>query len=307
MTIAGRLAPPVVVRGSRLPAVTAAIVGALGLGMMALLGTPWGAGVRPLSLTTSVLGASVFGALEILSLIAVLIPDRLEISPTGVSVRHLWFAHRFGWDQLNSFRLVQVRGLDGLERTIAIAADGARVGRRSPRLTYPKWELPTAEVLALLQDGRARWAGSALVPDKATRPSAPLVLGDRMGRASYWTLVAAITACGAGLSLLPQSDRLHGGLVAVLIFLSRRRLHDIGLSGWWSIVALPAGLVVLLAADNLAYLQYSLRHGLSPAAAALWSGLALASGLLIWLGIKSGDPADNRYGVAPAARPRLIF
>ncbi len=100
---------------------------------------------------------------------------------------------------------------------------------------------------------------------------------------------------------------MDGVLVAVVFMLSRGRLHDIGLSGWWSLGAMPTAVVLELTRENLPLLGYSLLHGLSPAAAALLCGLMLVGGLLVWLAIESGDPADNRYGLAPAGRLQLIL
>ncbi len=101
MTVAPGLAPPIVVRGTRAAAVGCAIAAALMLAFLLFAARPWGGGPKPFA----ILGAAFFGALEILSLIAIAAPDRLEISPAGVLVRHLWLVRRFGWDQLSSFRL----------------------------------------------------------------------------------------------------------------------------------------------------------------------------------------------------------
>ena len=285
---------------------TAAIVLAVVLAVLAAE-TVWG-GPRLISKTTSVLGLGFFGVLEVLSLIAIASPDRLEISPSGVFVRHLWIVHRLGWDQLSAFRLVRSAYPGSAKRIVGISAVGARLDHKSPRLTNPKWELPTAEVLAMLEEGRARWGLSPVVAsEEASSSAAPVILGDRISRGSYWIFVAVALAFVVAVSLLPQSSWTGGVLVGALVVVSRGRLHDIGLSAWWSAGVIPVNIAFGLAVSNLPYLQYSLLHGVSLGAAGLLVGLALALGAVTWLGAKPGDPAENRYGVAPAARPRLIF
>ena len=278
------------------------------LALVLLAGVPLGGAYRPVPSTTTWLAAGVFGAFELMCLLALVRPDRLEISPSGLYVRHLWFAHRFGWDQLSGFRLVQRARTDGSNRTVGITLVGDHVGRLSPRLMAPSWELPTGEVLALLEQGRARWRTSPETDvNQALASSAPQFVSDRMGRRTYWIAIAALLVFGAVVSLLPDSKGETGGVVGASVLLFRGRLHDVGRSAWWSVGLLPAPLVLLNGIDNLAYLQFSIVHGPTLTAAALLSGVALAIGAFIWLGAKPGDPAENGYGVAPAARPRLIF
>ena len=308
MTVAAGMATPVVVQGSRTPAVWGAIAAALVIALLLPMGAPWGGGVRSLSVTTSVLGLGFFGALEMLSLIAIMAPDRLEISPSGVLIRHLWFVRRFAWDQLNAFRLVGGTGPYATDRIIGIAPEGAPPGRLFPRLTAPKWVLPTTEVLVLLEDARARWGRPAAVgADGRASLSTRAALGDRVSRRRYWITIAVMLGSYAALSLLAGVGRLDGVPFAVVFMLSRGRLHDIGLSGWWSLGAMPAAVVLELTRENLPLLGYSLLHGLSPPVGALLCGLALTVGLLVWLGIEPGEPPDNRYGLSPARRPRLIL
>ena len=132
MTVAAGTATPVVVHGSRTSAVGCALAAALFIAPLLLMGAPWGGGIRSLAVTTSVLCLVFFGALEILSLIAIMAPDRLEISPSGLLVRHLWFVRRFAWDQVNGFRLVGGPGPFASDRIIGIAPEGARPGRLFP-------------------------------------------------------------------------------------------------------------------------------------------------------------------------------
>jgi uncharacterized membrane protein YhaH (DUF805 family) len=282
--------------------VIVALCAALGVGFLLLVGTPWGDGFTPSSPAIVFLGLGFFGVLAILSLIAILRPDRLEISASGVSVRHLWSVQTLRWDQVGSFRPVLSLHPGNSGEMVGVSAGPPRQ-HFAFRLVGPKWEIPASEVLALLEQGRARWADA----DGTSDPSSPLLMGDRLSRRGYWIGIAILLAVGTAASLFPRGEEVAGGLAGGLIGMSRGRFHDLGLSAWWSLGLAPAIVALLMISRNLPYLEYSLVHGLSLVAWALLSGLALASAALIWLGAKPGDPIDNPYGVPPGARPQLVF
>jgi uncharacterized membrane protein YhaH (DUF805 family) len=137
-------------------------------------------------------------------------------------------------------------------------------------------------------------------------------LQGRSGRKEYWIGVALLLVVGVGLAYANV-----GGAGAATTFLWiliwNRRLHDIGQSGW--IVMIPLGLIVAAAIAGVAFgggemlnaFQYS-QKGSGPVTergAWLFVGLVLALiaiqfGFTIWLGVRKGDPGDNRFGPPPA-------
>lgn len=111
----------------------------------------------------------------------------------------------------------------------------------------------------------------------------------RINRATYLALLGIFAALMVAVSLL--AARPVGVLEVLLIVICIPRLHDIGRSGWWTLVGLGielAGLVVVLALVPRDYVN-----------AASWSPTLAVFGLLIWLGCLRGDPQSNRFGLPP--------
>jgi uncharacterized membrane protein YhaH (DUF805 family) len=138
-------------------------------------------------------------------------------------------------------------------------------------------------------------------------------LQGRSGRKEYWIGVALLLLVGVGLAAFNVGGA-SGVTTFLWILIWNRRLHDIGRSGWF--VLIPLGLIVvgtalglMLGGDEVlkAY-EYSQKGSgpVSERGAWLFIGMVVALiavqfGFTIWLGVKKGDPGDNRFGPPPEA------
>ena len=138
-------------------------------------------------------------------------------------------------------------------------------------------------------------------------------LQGRSSRKEYWIGVALLLIVGIGLAYANVGGA-SGATTFLWILIWNRRLHDIGKSGW--IILAPLGLMIAVAIagallggnELLKAFEYS-QKGTGPVTdrgATLFVGLVLALlaiqfGFTIWLGIRKGDPGNNRFGPPPPA------
>lgn len=137
-------------------------------------------------------------------------------------------------------------------------------------------------------------------------------LGGRSDRVEYWTSVALLTAAGLLLPMLHVRAAV-AGLAVMWVVTWARRLHDIDMSAWLTLI--PGVLLIALVAGGFLFgghdftlaLVESQHQGavtVNPSALYLLLGVVLASlfvqyGFTIWLGVKAGDGAENRFGPPP--------
>ncbi|RYY24756.1 MAG: DUF805 domain-containing protein [Sphingomonadales bacterium] len=116
---------------------------------------------------------------------------------------------------------------------------------------------------------------------------------DRIGRKSFWICVAL---CAALYALLRVFSPYYGvgGIAAAVVLILRPRLHDIGRSGWWSII--PFGIAIAM----LALLGTNLLSDALALQLFIAAGVVLALAIVI-AGAIPGQPGRNRYG-GPAGR-----
>ena len=135
----------------------------------------------------------------------------------------------------------------------------------------------------------------------------------RASRAEFWYFALFNGLC-AGLHniLLPLMVHGLGGTAAAIfeqlwagynlaiivpIFaLGIRRLHDIGRSGWWFLLALPVNLLEII------FIERSLLHDQSPIGPAFWALVAVAIFCSITkfvLDCRPGEQTSNAYGPNP--------
>ena len=133
-------------------------------------------------------------------------------------------------------------------------------------------------------------------------------LGGRSDRWEYWTSVALLTVAGVVLPMLHVRAAV-AALFVMWIVTWARRLHDIGISGWMSLI--PGAAIIAPVLLGLLLGGAEFRHVLaawtsnngahvSQRDAALL-GFILVSALIqygftIWLGVKAGDAETNRFG-----------
>jgi hypothetical protein len=116
-------------------------------------------------------------------------PPRLELSPQGIKRTVTWRTWRYGWNELDHFRLIS------LPRTEAVGFDYTDPAKANSG--YRQWvrtsygaagvlagnmEIPAAELVGLLNRARARWASAEARPVGARRP--PGLIPTRLGRRS---------------------------------------------------------------------------------------------------------------------------
>jgi uncharacterized membrane protein YhaH (DUF805 family) len=121
-------------------------------------------------------------------------------------------------------------------------------------------------------------------------------LSKRMNRAQYWLLLGAMTIIYVTLQFVPGGDRVpFSGWLLLAICVPR--LHDLGLSGWWS--APPLAVVGLFG------LAYALNQDSVIFLLAVTVVFLVSVALLIWLGAVPGQRDPNRFGNPPAAGLRF--
>jgi uncharacterized membrane protein YhaH (DUF805 family) len=138
-------------------------------------------------------------------------------------------------------------------------------------------------------------------------------LQGRSSRKEYWIGVALLLIVGIGLAY-GDVGGASGATTFLWILVWNRRLHDIGQSGW--IILIPLGLLIVCAAAGLVLggdelvsaFEYSQKGSgpVSERGAALFVGLvlvllAIQFGFTIWLGVKKGEPGENRFGPVPTS------
>lgn len=124
----------------------------------------------------------------------------------------------------------------------------------------------------------------------------------RVGRRDYWLYgVLAIFVVNLILGLIPVIGQiLTLGTAWSGIVLAIKRSHDVGRSGWWTLLPvaplLPLLVGILMAAGS--------RDGSAGVVLAVVSGLAML-GLSLWVIVvilaRAGDPGPNRFGNPPVA------
>ncbi len=131
----------------------------------------------------------------------------------------------------------------------------------------------------------------------------------RSDRKEYWTTVGVIIAAAVVLALLPFKSTA-AVLTVAWTYAYARRLHDLGRSAWLQLWLWLAQVAMVVAAFVVLGPQALLTSPSPPNAEGPFVafGLVLFAALLlqvvftVWLGLRAGSPAPNRYG-ASAAEP----
>ena len=231
-------------------------------------------------------------------LLAVAVPSELAIGADGVTLKGALRTRNYRWEQVSNFRLIRVRrtqligfdrpGAQNLMRDVFSALRTVSVSGPYDAALPGSWERPVEEVIAALNDGRAKWGGLAAARAPLPRPRG--ATGQRINRRVYWTAAGILLAIGAVLAMLTHGARyISGGVSLMWIWVIARRLHDIGRSGWWQAAAYVAEVVLAIVLVD-AHMSLPVVTGVLGIA-----HLALVAGL----GMIPGTPGDNRFGPPP--------
>lgn len=143
-----------------------------------------------------------------------------------------------------------------------------------------------------------------------------LTADGRIGKRDFWIGFAILFVANLVLGLIPVLGALISlALIYPMVCLYSKRLHDFGKTGWLTaipFVVFALAMVVGLITGGMAVLGMGATGSEAAAAGAAMAGLGLFGGLmalaglislgfLLWVGLTSGDPMDNRYGAPPVS------
>ena len=237
-------------------------------------------------------------------LLAITTPLQLIIDPDGIRLKGALRTRSYSWDQVDNFRLVQVRraqliGFDkpgGISwlRDLGLAFVAANISSSYDAVLPGVWSSLSAEaVVDLLNDARARWRRVSATQAVATRRRGSS--GQRIDRRLYWLAVVVLLSLSMLFSYVTHGARgLAGSFTLFWIWIYARRLHDIGRSGWWQ--APMFGAVVVIVAVLMAKLHWN-------AQVATGGAFLIQLAFTAVLGAIPSDPVENRFGPPPGAEP----
>lgn len=135
----------------------------------------------------------------------------------------------------------------------------------------------------------------------------------RIGRQAFWigwlTLLGVHMVAG-WIPLIGWALGLAALFASVCLY--TKRLHDMGRSGWWQLLPIVFGPVVVVSAAlgvGISAIIAGATDGRADFAAlaslgGLFGALALAGvvviGFTVWVGVSQGQVGENRYGEPPA-------
>ncbi|MDP1737094.1 MAG: DUF805 domain-containing protein [Caulobacter sp.] len=138
----------------------------------------------------------------------------------------------------------------------------------------------------------------------------------RIGRSAFWIgwlVLLGVNVVASWIPLIGLLISLASIYCSVCVY--SKRLHDMGKSGWlqiWPILictVLIVGAIVMVAGPAvMAGISNADESAIMAAVMAGVGGMILAFllafliwfGFLLWVGLSSGNPGDNKYGPAPA-------
>jgi uncharacterized membrane protein YhaH (DUF805 family) len=134
----------------------------------------------------------------------------------------------------------------------------------------------------------------------------------RIGRQAFWIgwlVLLGVHVVAGHLPLIGQVLSLAA--VFAWVCLSTKRLHDMGRTGWWQLLPILLGPVLVIgSAISIGFgaILAEMTNGDASLAAlagvgGLFISLAVAVtavlGFTLWLGISDGETSENRYGEPP--------
>ena len=132
----------------------------------------------------------------------------------------------------------------------------------------------------------------------------------RIGRQVFWIGWLMLLGAHVVAGWIPLVGQVIG-LIAVFawVCLCTKRLHDMGRSGWWQLLPILLGPVLIIGSA----LSIGIGAILGEITNTDWAALAGVGGLLVsvaiafiavaaftlWVGVAEGQPGENRYGEPP--------
>lgn len=141
-----------------------------------------------------------------------------------------------------------------------------------------------------------------------------LTTDGRIGRRDFWIGIAIIFGIAVVAGWIPVLGQLIAlALIYPSICLQAKRLHDMGKTAWLMLVPMGVGMVcsaVAAAMGGMAAIGLG-AGGEAAAAGAAMAGVGaflvlilavvVSFGFLLWVGLSSGDPGENRFGPPPVS------
>jgi uncharacterized membrane protein YhaH (DUF805 family) len=143
----------------------------------------------------------------------------------------------------------------------------------------------------------------------------------RIGRSTFWIGWLVLLGVNVVLGWIP----FVGGVLSLAsiycnVCVTSKRLHDMGKSGflqvwpWMLFIALGVGSIIMVAgpaivaglsnADESAVMA-AVFAGLGAMLLAQLAAFGVVIGFVLWVGVSTGDPGDNRYGPPPVTPPAV--
>ncbi|MDR7116690.1 DUF805 domain-containing protein [Caulobacter sp. BE254] len=135
----------------------------------------------------------------------------------------------------------------------------------------------------------------------------------RIGRQVFWIGWLMLLGAHVVAGWIPLVGQVIG-LIAVFawVCLCTKRLHDMGRSGWWQLLPILLGPVLIIGSA----MSIGIGAILGEITNTDWAALAGVGGLLVsvaiafiavaaftlWVGVTEGQPGENRYGEPPLTR-----
>jgi len=137
----------------------------------------------------------------------------------------------------------------------------------------------------------------------------------RIGRSAFWIGWLVLVGVNSVIHFLPLIGQIIG-LVTIYCFIciASKRLHDFGRSGFLQVIpivlctvlcigalAMVAGPAIIagLADANDDAIMAAVFAGIGGMMLAFLAAFLIGLGFLLWIGLSTGNPGENRYGPPP--------
>jgi uncharacterized membrane protein YhaH (DUF805 family) len=134
----------------------------------------------------------------------------------------------------------------------------------------------------------------------------------RIGRQAFWIgwlVVVGVHTLGHAIPLIGP----FLGLAAIFawVCLCSKRLHDMGRSGWWQVLPIVLGPVLVIAsAISIGFgamlsevthgdFDWATMAGVGGLLVSVATAFVVVAGFTLWVGTSASEPGENRYGEPP--------